>query len=119
MFEKRFDKDTTHERQELRDFFADRLKLALDFATLGAYELTEVDGETPAAGAERPRRDERSERKPCASGDRGAPRRHVGDARLPCSAPTEGHRAPASCGRGGRRAGGVATPEQPCTCAGR
>ena len=51
MFQKRFDNDLSPTRQELRDFFADRLRLAFDFATLGAYELTDAS-EDPAAHAE-------------------------------------------------------------------
>jgi hypothetical protein len=119
VFGKRFDNDISDDRQELRDFFAERLRLAFDFATLGAYELTDDDSDTAAAGTNRPAPAERSERRSCAAGARTAPRRHVSEASLPCPAPADSHRPSASCGRGGRRAGGVATPVQPCICAGR
>src|SRR6266511_1340344 len=105
MFRKRFDNEISDERQELRDLFADRLRLALDFATLGAYELTGADGETAAAGDDQPQRAERDERRSCASAAEGKSRRHVSDASLPCPAPADGRRAPASCERGARRAG--------------
>jgi hypothetical protein len=119
VFRKRFDNEISHDRQELRDYFADRLRLALDFATLGAYELTEAEGELAAAGPEPPKPAERAESRHCANAAQRTQRRHVSDASLPCPAPADGRRAPASCERGGRRAGGVPTPAQPCTCAGR
>jgi hypothetical protein len=122
MFQKRFDNDLSPTRQELRDFFADRLRLAFDFATLGAYELTEA-GEDPAAtDAEprpaehiKPRPTEGVERTACTSDGR---LRHVGPANVPCPVPADARRPPERCDGGGRRAGSVATAEQPCTWTG-
>jgi hypothetical protein len=114
MFEKPFHNDLSPERQELRDFFADRLRLAFDFATLGAYELTGADADPEAAGAE-PRPADRHGRNACTSGPR---RRHVVAASVSCPAPADARRSSASCARGGRRGGSVPTPEQPCVCAG-
>jgi hypothetical protein len=118
MFGKRFDNEISDDRQELRDFFAERLRLAFDFATLGAYELPQADSDTAASGADGAAPADRSERRSCASTARTAPRRHVSHASLPCPAPADSRR-PASCGRGGRRPGSVPTPAQPCTCASR
>jgi hypothetical protein len=112
MFKKRFDNDLFLERQELRDVLADRLRLAFDFATLGAYELTGPDGEASEGGAQR-RSAERIERSACTG---AAPKRHVSTTTVSCPAPTESRRTAVRCSRGGRRAGSVPTPEQPCTC---
>jgi hypothetical protein len=118
VFRKRFDNEISDERQELGDFFADRLRLAFDFATLGAYELTGPDGDAPEADAKLPAPAERSEQSACSGARRIAPRRHVSEASIPCSAPRDSDPS-ASCGRGGRRGGSVPTPTQPCICADR
>jgi hypothetical protein len=93
------------------------LRLVAEFATLGAYELTDSESDARAAGAT-PRSAERSGSSVCTSGERRASRRHVAAASIPCPVPADGRRAPASCDRGGRRSGGVQTPVQPCICAG-
>jgi hypothetical protein len=119
VFWKRIDNEASDNHQELRDFFADRLRLAFDFATLGAYELTEGDCERPLSGGDATAPVERGGHVACATTTGHALRRHVGEASLPCPAPAEGRRAPASCTRGGRRPGSVQVPEQPCVCSGR
>ena len=62
VFWKRIDIETPQEqREDLRQALADRLMVALDFATLGAYELsgpdvaTERDAQRRAGLARRPR----------------------------------------------------------------
>jgi hypothetical protein len=117
VFGKRY--DISHDRQELRDFLADRLRLAFDFATLGAYDLTEEEREQAAAGGgELAQQQSRS--RICTSDARPVSRRHVGSATLSCPAPAERRRPSLSCSKSsGRRPGSVPTPMQPCLCADR
>jgi hypothetical protein len=94
------------QRQQLREELRLRLRVAADFATLGAYELSEAD-EAPAE----PVRED-------------PPKRVFLFAKV---APVCSHSTPVEreCGekrpargrtRGRQRAGAVRTPEQPCQC---
>lgn len=115
MFWKRIDIETPQEqRDDLRQALADRLMVALDFATLGAYELSGPDVATEETHCDAPASEETGQpsRRSCASSD--ARRRHVTAVNLPCPAPEQARTASA-CERGSRRGGSVAKSEQPCT----
>jgi hypothetical protein len=117
MFWKRFDiQDSYEERDDLRQALADRLRVALDFATLGAYELSGPDEATEGThrDATSLRETEQPARRSCQS---VAHRRHVTAANLPCPAPEHARTAEAACERSPRRGGSVAGPQQPCTWA--
>lgn len=129
-------------QDELRGYLADRLRLALDFATLGAYELTGED-DAPVAGADAEQRrpapaaaepSPTSHRSSCCT-DRhrrqAAPAHTTGAGRCPvgekdgggstCTWNSATSRANGSVRvararvRPWRRAGVIATPPQPCT----
>jgi hypothetical protein len=132
MFWKLISPESPRSRNELRDYVRESLRIALEFATLGAYEQDEGE---PEAGE---RDDEQrfvAGRRPC-SGSRAvrpsamAVRRQapcaIGDAELlRCLQPTVPHRAnprlqaAAPLGQRRQRAGAVGVPEQPCLWAGR
>jgi hypothetical protein len=132
MFRRRLDNDSPGEAAgELRSFVADRLRLAFDLATLGAYELSGPDPESadPSLVSN--------------SSETGAPtlhrrevRGHVSGARAACR--LGGEAAPDRCSWGGgdrgqppeargqvrrrallqggkRRAGATRPAQQPCT----
>jgi hypothetical protein len=127
----------------LRDYVAARLRLALEFATLGAYELVESDGDVNADhdgnGSEQ-RAAEGAEGSRSASCDQRGPRSramrpHVSATRVACEHATshahgdiieygallEADDDAAPCLRARskhRRTGGVDVPEQPCTWTG-
>jgi hypothetical protein len=97
----------------------DRLRLALDFATLGAYELTAPEEEAEPAEAtaaphalprERPQR-------VFLFAKVAAPCPHAQVAERPRCAVDEGASRTAKS-RPARRRGGVAAPEQPCLASG-
>jgi hypothetical protein len=104
----------------LKEQLRARLRVAADFATLGAYELTAPEGdrelaeslaEAPHAGLERPQRVFLFARAaaPCpASRDVERPR---------CAVDAGARRVAKE--RPARRRGGVRAPEQPCVCSGR
>ena len=96
----------------------ERLRVALDFATLGAYELTAPEGDAELAGPPPPRE----------SLERERPQRIFLFAKVAPSCPAsrvdERPRCPVDAGarraakdRPARRRGGVRAPEQPCLCA--
>ncbi len=119
MFWKRIDIETSHEeREDLKQALADRLRVALDFATLGAYELSGPDGATEGTHRDEPvsHETEQPGRHGCRS-SRVARRRHVTAANLPCPAPALGRTAEPACERSPRRGGSVTKAEQPCTWA--
>ena len=96
------------QREQLKDELRLRLRVAADFATLGAYEMCERDEDSP----ERPVRED-------------PPPRVFLFAKVapvcPHSAPVErgcGERlsAKARTRRGRQRGGAVRVPEQPCMC---
>jgi hypothetical protein len=122
MFWKRYDiEDPQGQREEFRQALADRLKVALDFATLGAYELSGPDGtseSTQHARGDVPVEHvtEQPLRRDCRS-ERVQSRRHVTAAHLPCPSPEQARTPESGCGSGARRGGSVATAEQPCTWA--
>jgi hypothetical protein len=100
------------QHDELRGYLTERLRLALEFATLGAYELTQAesapDQQWPGQASE----------VSCAL-TRGPLRPHVGLMRSSCDSASSAVREQPACGwqarsRHGRRGGTVATPEQPC-----
>jgi hypothetical protein len=99
--------------QYLGEQLRDRLRVALDFATLGAYELSGVDEDPDVAPVPR---------------ERERPQRVFLFAKVapscPASREAEGPRCAVDNGarrrakdRPGRRRGGVRAPEQPCVCA--
>jgi hypothetical protein len=101
-----------HLREELRQ----RLRLVADFATLGAYELTEAPahGDTPhAEGGEPTQRVFLFTRVPEAQCKAGR------EAAAECPTTTSGHIAryarPSARRRAVRRRGGVPAAQQPCT----
>jgi hypothetical protein len=121
MFWKREDIAAQGQREELRQALADRLRVALDFATLGAYELSGPEGARESA--QHPRGEvpvehvtERPPRRDCRS-ERVRSRRHVTAANLPCPAPALARTPEPGCERGPRRGGSVEKAEQPCTWA--
>jgi hypothetical protein len=112
-------------REEISELVRQRLRLALDFATLGAYELADASGEE-ATGA--------SSAEPSAEAAHTAwlPARGSGRAEIRCSSPITSSRACGASARAPRRlsrdrhghdartrhrGGSVTVPEQPCVCA--
>jgi hypothetical protein len=105
-----------HLGEQLRE----RLRLALDFATLGAYELTAAEGDAEFAPSPAPREPLERERPqrvflfskvpPACPASRAAEQPR-------CAAAPEARRAAGDRPR--RRRGGVETPEQPCLSSGR
>jgi hypothetical protein len=130
MFWKRLDNNTADNTPgDFRGFLADRLRLAFDLATLGAYELTESDRRSgePESGP--------GASSPCVE---RATRVHVTGARAGCRQTTASDASkrcawqrdqlpPTGYARGHaagtrarlrvmeRRAGTASTPQQPCT----
>jgi hypothetical protein len=105
--------------QHLGEQLRERLRLALDFATLGAYELTAPEGDAELA---LPPARERLERE--------RPQRVFLFAKAPPACPASRPTAEPRCGaapeaaraagdRPRRRRGGVEAPEQPCLCSAR
>lgn len=145
MFWKRFSTDAIRDG-ELREYVRDRLRHALDFATLGAaYELAQREDEAEAANTE-PRGGMQTPvgpPQPACTQARGGrvrlTRTHVDAKRASagnCQSSAEAEafgcstlprsdlgvivRVPSKHVKGrSRRAGQVVTPEQPCLCAGR
>jgi hypothetical protein len=106
--------------QHLGEQLRERLRLALDFATLGAYELTAPEGDAeqaPSAERREPLERERPQRVFLFSKVPPAcpASRPVVEPR--CAAAPEAPRAPGDRPR--RRRGGVEAPEQPCICSAR
>jgi hypothetical protein len=109
-----------HLGEQLRE----RLRLALDFATLGAYELTAPEGDRELSGPEddapSPAVPDLHERERpqrvflFAKAAPACPASRVAE-QPRCAAAPEAPRTPG--GRPRRRRGGVEPPEQPCLCA--
>ena len=124
MFWNRPEPHLPEEPQELRSYLAARIRLALEFATLGAYELSEGEGSVPPrALAEDPYEGNRGASRTTHTGCEPARREHVGDSRVPCAGPAlqasdcswqraSGRRA---SDRWERRAGSLPKRRQPCT----
>jgi hypothetical protein len=138
MFWRRIEQSTQGQGQEeLRTFITERLRVALEFATLGAYDLLgqpEAEQTREQAPAEAPVRADAAAAPRCASVPRD-PRAHVGSSNVPC-ARIDGALVPPECpqlrdsgssvrGRTGakggrdRRGGSIPPSHQPCTWAGR
>jgi hypothetical protein len=106
-----------HLGEQLRE----RLRLALDFATLGAYELTAPEGDRELIGLE----DDATSPAACDRHERERPQRVFLFSKVvpACPASPEQPRcavapeAPRKAvNRPRRRRGGVDAPEQPCLC---
>jgi hypothetical protein len=123
MFWRRFEQD-----------LADRLRVALEFATLGAYEL--LGQEQAADRAPEPPPVEGSEPSPRCASVAGETRGHVGRSNVPCArvdgklveppcpqidepAGVVSHSRPRRPDRRHRRGGSAPPSQQPCTWAGR
>jgi hypothetical protein len=111
--------------ERLREQLQERLLVALDFATLGAYELTAPEGDASLAGAGEARRE------PPAGGHRWErPKRvflfakavpacpeHHGSAHPHCDPAADTSLRGSQRRRGRRRGGMTRAAEQPCTWA--
>jgi hypothetical protein len=137
MFWRRFEQSiqAAEAQEELRTFITERLRVAMEFATLGAYELLPQE---PAPDPDSEPHSEPAETAaPRCHSPRSEPRSHVGSSNVPCAKPGE-DRAETVCawqrreregalvdrrprrGRGSERRGGsVRAAKQPCTWAGR
>ena len=110
--------------RDLREQLRERLRLLAEFATLGAYELTD-DAAAPWRRAARPRRRAHAAGASCSRGPRPTARtaRRGREAVAQCPTPRRG----ASCVTGGRRRAGAwrgavaasRLPSSPAPCRGR
>ena len=126
MFYKRETESIESLGHHLGEQLRERLRVALDFATLGAYELTSPEDEVEPTSPEH----QAELALPSAAGEplaRERPQRVFLFSKVapacPASPPAAGPRCAAAPGasraagrRAGRRAGGVRAPEQPCLC---
>jgi len=124
-------------QEELRSFLAERLRVAIEFATLGAYELLAQEEEERERPASRSDPTPPRPSAPRCGWTPHTPRPHVARSKVPC-ARAEDDQAEVPCGwqarqahdgfashrrlergREHRRAGATAPSRQPCTWAGR
>ena len=110
------DETQTARQSELRVELRERLRLLAEFATLGAYELTDAPphGDTPHADAGEPTRRvflfERVPQTHCKAG-----REAVAECPATAQRRIVRHARPVDRRRVARRRGGVAAAQQPCT----